>query len=68
MSDGISNPNLLTGWRKKSKADEKGEISPKALRGVKNLGVLAEVDLCLFLFFTGLYNGIDTEPSHCDHQ
>lgn len=51
MSDSISNPDLLTGWRKKSKADEKGEISPKALRGVKNLGVLAEVDLCLFLFF-----------------
>lgn len=51
MNDSISNPDLLTGWRKKSKADEKGEISPKALRGVKNLGVLAEVDLCLFLFF-----------------
>lgn len=50
MSDSISNPDLLTGWKKKRKADEKGEISPKALRGVKNLGVLAEVDLSLSFF------------------
>lgn len=45
----------------------KREISPKAVCGVKNLGMPAEVDLCVY-FLRGLYNGFDTEPSHCDHQ
>lgn len=45
----------------------KREIAPKAVCGVENLGMAAEVDLCV-CFLRGLCNGFDTEPSHCDHQ